>query len=83
VLQRRKMNKKLNKILKRIEQRPVDPLWFRLRQLENTKTLYEQNPNLPSNVRMANVQLVQNDIVAFKKKLKKRTGFTSLTLGKT
>ena len=72
MLQRRKMNKKLKKILKRIEQRPVDLLWFRLRQLENTKALYEQNPNLPANVRMANVQLVQNEIVAFKKRLKKR-----------
>jgi len=72
VLLRRKMNKKLKKILKRIEQRPVDPLWFRIRQLENTKALYEQDPNLPLNVRMANVQLVQNDIVAFKKRLKKR-----------
>ena len=76
MLQRRKMNKKLKKILKRIEQRPVDPLWFRLRQLENTKALYEQNPNLPANVRMANVQLVQNDIIALKKRLKKRTRFT-------
>lgn len=72
MLLRRKMNKKLKKILKRIEQRPVDPLWFRIRQLENTKALYEQDPNLPLNVRMANVQLVQNDIVAFKKRLKKR-----------
>lgn len=66
------MNKSLKKILKRIEQRPVDPLWFRLRQLENTKALYEQNPNLPPNVRMANAQLAQNDIAAFKKRLKKR-----------
>ena len=70
------MNKKLKKILKRIEQKPVDPLWMRLRQLENTKALYEQNPNLPSNVRMANVQLVQNEIVAFKKRLKKRIRIT-------
>jgi len=66
------VNKSLKKILKRIEQRPVDPLWFRLRQLENTKALYEQNPNLPPNVRMANAQLAQNDIAAFKKRLKKR-----------
>ena len=70
------MNKKLKKILKRIEQKPVDPLWMRLRQLENTKALYEQNPNLPSNIRMANVQLVQNEIVAFKKRLKKRIRIT-------
>ena len=70
------MNKKLKKILKHIEQKPVDPLWFRLRQLENTKALYEQNPNLPPNVRTANVQLVQNDIVSFKKRLMKRIRFT-------
>jgi hypothetical protein len=66
------MNKKIKKILKRIDEKPFDPLWFRLRQLENTKALYEQNYNLPPNVRMANVQLVQNDIIALKKKLKKR-----------
>ncbi|MBU4419244.1 MAG: hypothetical protein L6404_02225 [Candidatus Omnitrophica bacterium] len=76
MLQRRKMNKKFKKILKRIEQKPVDPLWFGLRQLENTKSLYEQNLNLPSNVRMANIQLVQNDIAAYKKRLKKRTRIT-------
>jgi hypothetical protein len=69
------------KILKRIEQRPVDLLWFKLRQLENTKALYEQNQNLPPNVRMANVQIVQNDIAAFKKKLKKRIGLWNLTKG--
>ena len=73
---RRKMNKKIKKLLKRIDKKPFDSSWYRLRQLENTKTLYEQNPNLPPNVRMANVQLVQNDIVAFKKRLKKRTRFT-------
>ncbi|MCX5697357.1 MAG: hypothetical protein NTU54_05265 [Candidatus Omnitrophica bacterium] len=63
---------KNNKLLKRIKEKPVDPLCYGLRMLENTKALYEQNPNLPPNVRMANIQLVQNDIVAFKKKLKKR-----------
>ncbi len=50
----------------------IDLLWQRLRMLENTEALYEQNPNLPSNVRIANVQLVQNDVSALKKKLKKR-----------
>lgn len=66
------MDKKLKKILKRIEQKPVDPLWIRLRQLENTKALYEQSPNLPPNVRMANAQLVQNDIIAIQKWPKER-----------
>jgi len=70
------MNKKIKKLLKRIDEKPFDPLWYRLRQLENTKTLYEQNQNLPANVRMANIQLVQNDIIALKKRLKKRTRFT-------
>jgi len=66
------MNKKIKKILKRIEERPINPLWFHLRRLESTKILYEQNPNLPQNVRMANAQLVQNDIIALEKKIKKR-----------
>ena len=66
------MNKKNKKLLKRIDEKSFDPLWYRIRQLENTRILYEQNPNLPPNVRMANVQLVQNDIIALKKKLKKR-----------
>ncbi len=70
------MNIKNKKLLKRIKEKSFDPLWYRLRLLENTKTLYEQNPNLPPNVKMANIQLVQNDIVAFKKRLKKRTRFT-------
>jgi len=78
VLQRRKMNKKLKKILKRIEKRPIDPLSFHLRRLESTKMLYEQNPNLPSNVRMANVQLVQNDIIAIQKRPKKRKRLCSI-----
>ncbi len=74
------MSKNPKKILKRIEQRPIDLLWFQLRQLENTKTLYEQNTNLPSNVRMANVQLVQNDVAAFKKRLKKVLDLRSLIM---
>ena len=65
------MNNKIKKNLKRIERRPIDPLLFRLRQLENTKILYEQNYNLQPNVRMANILLVQNDIAVFKKRLKK------------
>ncbi len=76
------MNMKNNKLLKRIKQKPIDPLWYQLRRLENTKILYEQNPNLPPNVRTANIQLVQNDIIALKKKLKRRTRFDSFTLSK-
>ncbi len=70
------MNEKIEKLLKRIDKKPFDPLWYRLRMLENTKALYEQNQNLPPNVRMANVQLVQNDIIALKKRRKKLSGFT-------
>jgi len=76
------MNKKIKIILKRIDKKPFDQRWYQLRQLENTKILYEQNLNLPANVRMANVQLVQNDIIALEKKLKKRTKFTPLKLDK-
>jgi len=78
VLQKRKMNKKLKKILKRIEKRPIDPLSFHLRRLESTKMFYEQNPNLPSNVRMANAQLVQNNIIAIQKRPKKRKRLCSI-----
>lgn len=74
------MKKKNKKLLKRIDEKQLDPLWYRLRQLENTKMLYEQNYNLLANVRMANVQLVQNDIIALKERLKKRKGFTSSML---
>lgn len=66
-----KMNKKIKKLLKRQDEKPFNPLRYQLRALENTKILYEQNKNLPVNVRMANIQLVQNDIVALKKRLKK------------
>ena len=66
------MNKKLKKILKRIKQKPADPLWLRSRQLHGIKAIYENNPNLPANARMANVQLVQNDIIALEKKIEKR-----------
>lgn len=70
------MKKKIKKLLERIKQEPFDPLWYRLRRLENTRMLYEQNYTLPPHVRMANVQLVQNDIIALKKRLKKRLRLT-------
>ncbi len=70
------MNKKLKKILKRWEEKPIDPLWLRSRQLHGIKAIYENNPNLPPNVRMANAQLVQNDIIALEKKRRKRTKIT-------
>jgi len=57
---------KNRKVPKRVKEKPFDPFSYQLRMLENTKTHYEQNPNLPSNVRMANVQLVQNEISAFR-----------------
>ncbi|MDO8662911.1 MAG: hypothetical protein Q7K98_06810 [Candidatus Omnitrophota bacterium] len=76
------MNKKFQKLLKRIKQQPIDPLWLRSRQLHDIKAIYEGNPNLPPNVRMANAQLVQNDIIALHKKLKKRKRLTLLKVSK-
>ena len=66
------MDKKIREILKKIDKELFDPLWFRARQLQGAKAIYENNPNLPANVRMANAQLVQNDIIAIQKKQKKR-----------
>jgi len=66
------MDKKDKKLLKRIKQMPIDPLWLELRMLANAKNLYEQNYNLQPNVRMANIQLVQNDIVALRRRIRKR-----------
>lgn len=43
----------------------------RLKALENLKQLYEQNPNIAENVRVANIELVQNDIEALEKILYK------------
>ncbi|MEK6727536.1 MAG: hypothetical protein AABY28_02530 [Candidatus Omnitrophota bacterium] len=39
---------------------------YRIRLLEAEKQNYEMNPNFPSNVKMANAILVQNDIRALK-----------------
>lgn len=39
----------------------------RLKILENSKQLYEQNPNLLKNVRTANIELIQNEIEFLKK----------------
>jgi hypothetical protein len=72
------MNRKIKKILKRIDQKPFDLIWYRLRQLQGAKVIYESNTNLPSNVRMANVQLVQNDIIAIQKRPKKRKRLCSI-----
>jgi hypothetical protein len=44
-------------------------LMRRIRLLENAGRLYEQNPNLPQNVRIANRVLVDNDIDRLKKLL--------------
>ncbi len=74
------MNEKIKRTLKKIDKKPFDQRRHQLRRLENTKILYEQNLNLPVNVRMANDQLVQNDIMALKKKTRKRSKFSLLKL---
>lgn len=74
------MNKKLKRSMKRIKQKPVDLLWLRSRQLHGIQAIYKNNPNLPANVRMANAQLVQNDIIALEKKRRKRTKLTLFEL---
>lgn len=41
----------------------------RLKLLNAAKQHYEQNPNLAKNVKMANIELVQNDMVSTRKAL--------------
>ncbi|MBI4707303.1 MAG: hypothetical protein HY761_05200 [Candidatus Omnitrophica bacterium] len=44
----------------------VSLLRHRLKLLEVEKRLYEQNPILSSTLKMANIELVQNDIATLK-----------------
>ncbi|MBI4982974.1 MAG: hypothetical protein HZC15_07595 [Candidatus Omnitrophica bacterium] len=44
----------------------VSLLWHRLKLLEVEKRLYEQNLVLSSSLKMANIELVQNDIATLK-----------------
>jgi hypothetical protein len=76
------MNIKNKKLLKRIKEKPIAPLWLELRRLESSKMLYAQNQNLPYNVRMANAHLIQGDIIVFKKRLKGKKEALSELSGK-
>ena len=61
------MKKKKDK--KSPEQRLINWLQYRIRLLENAKQHYEQNPTLIKNLKMANIELIQNDIEVLKKTL--------------
>ncbi len=63
------MNEKKNK--KSAKQELINLLEYRIKSLEIEKQLYEQNPTLMKNIKMANIELIQNDIEALKKTLSK------------
>jgi hypothetical protein len=48
------------------EQKLIGQLKRRIKLLQAAKQHYQQNPALASNVRIANIELVQNDIEALK-----------------
>lgn len=54
---------------KSIKQRLINLLQHRIRLLEIEKQHYEQNPTLIKNLKMVNIELIQNDIEALKKVL--------------
>ncbi len=47
----------------------INRLQHRIRLLEIEKQNYEQNPTLMKNVKMANIEIIQNDIAALRKTL--------------
>ncbi len=63
------MKKKKDK--KSTKQKLIDLLQHRIRLLEIEKQNYEQNPTLLNNVKMANIEIIQNDIAALKETLSK------------
>lgn len=44
----------------------IDLLRHRIRLLEGSKLHYEQNPALMPNIKMANIEIIQNDIEVLK-----------------
>ena len=52
-----------------LKQRLINWLRYRIRLLEVEKQNYEQNPTLMSNIKMANIEIIQNDKAALKKTL--------------
>jgi len=47
---------------KSIKEELINLLQHRMKVLQSARQIYEQNPTLMSNVKMANIGLVQNDI---------------------
>jgi hypothetical protein len=58
-----------NKDAKSTKQKLTGQLRNRIRVLENARQHYEQNPSLRQTLKIANIELVQNDIEALKKLL--------------
>jgi hypothetical protein len=50
-----------------VRQGLIDLLQYRIRLLEMEKQHYEQNPTLMHNLKVANIEITQNDIAALKK----------------
>lgn len=61
------MGKKIDK--KNSEQELISWLRHHIKLLESARQHYEQNPNLLKNLKIANTELVQNDIEILKKLL--------------
>lgn len=61
------MRKKKDK--KGARQELISYLRRRIKLLKSARQHYEQNPNLTKNLKIANIELVQNDIEALKKLL--------------
>lgn len=56
----------------------IDLLGYRIRLLESAKLHYEQNPALMPNLKMVNIEIIQNDIEVLKEILNRiLTGNTS------
>jgi len=60
---------KKRKDSKMAKQELIDSLRLRIRSLQNARQHYQQNPNSMSNVRIMNIDLIQNDIELLKKTL--------------
>lgn len=61
------MRRKKNK--RSIKEGLISLLQYRMKVLQSARQNYGQNPNLMKNVRMANIELIQNDIEDLKERL--------------
>lgn len=59
------MRKKRDK--ENTKQKLINRLRHRIKLLENVREHYEQNPTLMRNLKIANIELIQNDIESLKK----------------